>query len=63
MIITEMLIPSNKTSVIKLSTNANGMTIFIKQEKNEVEMTIDQATKMAVEILTHCQKMADTYLK
>jgi hypothetical protein len=54
---------SEKTRTVKLSDSVNGFNIWITQDKDHVEMSIDQAAAVAVQILNHVGEMRDKHLK
>lgn len=56
-------ITSEITHPVDVNDSFNGMTIYLNQDKDTIEMSIDQAAKVAVEILNHVQEMQDKHLK
>lgn len=56
-------ITSEITHPVDVNDSFNGMTIYLNQDKDTIEMSIDQSAKVAVEILNHVQEMQNKHLK
>lgn len=61
----DITVNSERTKPVNIVDSYTGMVVYIMQDgsKDAVEMSIDQAAKVAVEILNHVQEMQDKYLK
>lgn len=55
-------ITSDKTETVKISDMPGSLNIVIYQKPHFIEMSVDQAAKVAVEILTHIESMAKKHL-
>lgn len=56
-------ITSDKTETVKILDMPGSFNIVIYQKSHYVEMSIDQAAKVAIEILTHVELMSKKHLK